>query len=248
MSDHDLYKSLQAEKIEESIEHLSRRISERFPLSSLSKVCVQLLDIAEHAKEKAAWVAEPIKSLRIATWALIITIVLGITLTMVYLPMPNKDLPIYEFIQILEAGINDIVLIGAAIFFLISLESRIKRKRALAAIHELRSIAHIIDMHQLTKDPQRLLKSSIMTLSSPTEELTAFELSRYLDYCSEMLALTGKIAALYVQKFDDATALAAVNEVESLTTGLSRKIWQKLIILNSIQHRELKDRTIDLRL
>ena len=31
--------------------------------------------------------------------------------------------------------------------------------------------------------------------------------------------------------FDDAVALAAVNEIENLTTGLSRKIWQKIMIL-----------------
>jgi hypothetical protein len=58
-------------------------------------------------------------------------------------------------------------------------------------------------------------------------------LGRYLDYCSEMLSLVGKLAALYVQKFDDPVALAAVNEVEDLTTGLSRKIWQKIMIINS---------------
>jgi hypothetical protein len=28
-------------------------------------------------------------------------------------------------------------------------------------------------------------------------------------------------------------ALAAVNEVEDLTTSLSRKIWQKIMIINS---------------
>jgi hypothetical protein len=61
--------------------------------------------------------------------------------------------------------------------------------------------------------------------------MTLFELSRYLDYCSEALSLTGKVAALYVQRFDDAVALDAVNEVEQLTTGLSRKIWQKLTVL-----------------
>jgi hypothetical protein len=48
-----------------------------------------------------------------------------------------------------------------------------------------------------------------------------------------MLSLIGKLAALYVQKFDDPVALAAVNEVEELTTGLSRKIWQKIMVLNS---------------
>ena len=62
--------------------------------------------------------------------------------------------------------------------------------------------------------------------------MTDFELSRYLNYCSEMLSLIGKVAALYVQRFDDPVALSAVNEMEDLTTGLSRKIWQKIMILN----------------
>ena len=46
--------------------------------------------------------------------------------------------------------------------------------------------------------------------------------------------MTGKVAALYVQRFDDAVALQAVNEIEELTTGLSRKIWQKLSVLYAI--------------
>ena len=71
------------------------------------------------------------------------------------------------------------------------------------------------------------------TPSSPKHNLGPAELGRYLDYCSEMLSLIGKLAALYVQKFDDPVALAAVNEVEDLTTGLSRKIWQKIMIINS---------------
>jgi hypothetical protein len=36
---------------------------------------------------------------------------------------------------------------------------------------------------------------------------------------------------LYIQDYDDSVALSSLNEVESLTTGLSRKIWQKPIIL-----------------
>ena len=62
--------------------------------------------------------------------------------------------------------------------------------------------------------------------------MTRFELRRYFDYCSEMLSLTGKIAAVYVQEFNDMVVLASVNEVETLCTGLSRKIWQKLSILH----------------
>jgi len=125
--------------------------------------------------------------------------------------------------------------LGAAIYFLFSLEKRIKRQRALAAIHELRSIAHIIDMHQLTKDPERMFRKWENTPTSPQIQMSPLQLNRYLDYCTEMLSLTGKIAALYVQRFDDATSLAAVSEIEELTTSLSRKIWQKIMILENRQ-------------
>ena len=46
-----------------------------------------------------------------------------------------------------------------------------------------------------------------------------------------MLSVTSKIAALFVERFDDPVTLAAVNEIESLTAGLSRKIWQKISML-----------------
>lgn len=49
-----------------------------------------------------------------------------------------------------------------------------------------------------------------------------------------MLSLIGKIAALYIQRFDDSIAVAAVSEIEQLTTGLSRKIWRKIILLSQI--------------
>ncbi len=148
---------------------------------------------------------------------------------------PNEDsrIGLTELVQVVEAGINDIVLIGAAIFFLMTVETRYKRGRALASIHELRSIAHIIDMHQLTKDPERITNKNYSTTeASPKSNMSKFELRRYFDYCSEMLSLTGKIAAVYVQEFNDSVALASVNEVETLCTGLSRKIWQKVSILN----------------
>jgi len=146
-----------------------------------------------------------------------------------------SDSRIVDLITLMEAGINDVVLIGAAIFFLLSFETRYKRQRALKAIHELRTIAHVIDMHQLTKDPHRIIKSAnyVHMGTSPKLKMTEFQLRRYLDYCSEMLSLVGKIAAVYVQEFDDGVAMASASELEALTTGLSGKIWQKIAILHS---------------
>ena len=66
---------------------------------------------------------------------------------------------------------------------------------------------------------------------SPVRRLTAFEMSRYLDYCTEMLSLIGKIAALYCEGFEDDQSLEAVTDLEQMTIGLQRKIWQKIAIL-----------------
>ncbi|MEK6222153.1 MAG: hypothetical protein N2D54_07880 [Chloroflexota bacterium] len=49
-----------------------------------------------------------------------------------------------------------------------------------------------------------------------------------------MLSLTGKVAALYAQFIDDPVVLDAVSRVELLTTAMSRKVWQKLMILHTL--------------
>jgi len=224
--------------IAETVERLRLRVNARFPDSGLAVVAAQLADVAARASATSDWIARPIIGLRILVYALIGLIVLGLGLTLWLLPVPQGGLELAEFIQVLESGINDVVLIVAAVFFLASLETRMKRNRALHSIHELRAIAHVIDMHQLTKDPEWVLARGAETGILPPRSMTPFQLSRYLDYCSEMLSITGKVAALYIQRFDDSVALQAVNEVESVTTGLSGKIWQKLMILYALHGLE----------
>jgi hypothetical protein len=92
----------------------------------------------------------------------------------------------------------------------------------------------VIDMHQLTKDPSQVIAGvGNRTRSSPKRTLTAYQLTRYLDYCTEMLSLVGKLAALYAQSNSDSVVLQSVNDIETLTNGISRKIWQKIMILDN---------------
>nr|ART35656.1 B445 [uncultured bacterium] len=228
-----MYRSLDSEKILATIETLSRRITERFPGSGLDRVCQELLTVAEESQKRSAWIAKPQRALRVITVVLVTIIIGGLFLVLANASWPRNGFDLVVLVQVSEAGLNVFLLLSAAILFLVTAETRIKRRRALKAIHELRALAHVIDMHQLTKDPERLLARMAKTPSSPKQNLSPAELGRYLDYCSEMLSLIGKLAALYVQKFDDPVALVAVNEVEDLTTGLSRKIWQKIMIINS---------------
>ena len=230
--------ALDVEAIARTVALLRRRIEERFPDSGLGRVCRELETITGQTRERAAWIATPILGLRAGVAALVAVIAAGLVGTVLSLHRPNQPMEVFQFVQLLESGINDVVLVGAGVFFLLTLETRIKRRRALTAIRELRAIAHIIDMHQLTKDPEWIMTPAEASTLLPERQMSRFELSRYLDYCSEMLSLVSKVAALYAQNIIDPVVLSAVDQIEDLTTRLSGKIWQKIMILEQMMGRE----------
>jgi hypothetical protein len=228
------YRSLDSRQILRTLERLTQRIDERFPGAGLAAVARELLAIGRFCAAEADTLGKPNWPVRGVTGLLILGV---IVLSVVLLARPWTDgTPLAfdnvgDYLQALEAAVNELVFLAIAIWFLGSIEGRLRRRRALAAIHQLRSIAHVVDMHQLTKDPDQLLSDQPSTASSPSRTMTPAMLGRYLDYCSEMLSLTSKIAALFVQEMDDPIVLAAVDEVSGLTNGLSQKVWQKLTIL-----------------
>ena len=229
---------LDPERIIATVDRLHRRIEERFSGSGLGRLAAHLEEVARVTAERTRWVGRPQLLLRV-----VVGLVIAVTLALLVALLANAPWTfatddIGELLQTVEAAINEVILIGAALFFLITVEGRIKRRRALRFLRELRAMAHLVDMHQLTKDPERASYGGARTASSPRHELTHFQLGRYLDYCSEMLSLISKLAALYAQTSDDTAVLAAVDEVETLTTGLSRKIWQKIMILDRIASTE----------
>ena len=229
-----MYRNLDAAKIVETCREVRDAIEQRFPGSGLSRVSGELLMVSEQAAAFTEWLAKPHLTLRVLAGVgifAVLTIVIG---TFASVRLQPTFTSIAEFLQGSEAAINEVVFLGIAIFFFLTLETRLKRRRALKALHVLRSIAHIVDMHQITKDPERNTITQAATGPEAQRALTPVQLTRYLDSCTDLLALTSKIAALYVQRFDDPVTLSAVNEVENLTNGLSRKIWQKIMILDRI--------------
>ena len=212
-----------------TITRLKVRIEERFPGSGLSTVCGELEEFAGDCVESIERISRPNYILRVSVGIFIVFAIVGAIFSVSLLDISFKSFGFAEFVALFESLVNDLVLVGAAIFFLFTIESRLKRRKALKYLNTLRAIAHVIDMHQLTKDPN--YDASVQTPSSPSRELSPYELSRYLSYCGEMLSLTGKVAALYAKGTDDGVVIETINEIEELTTGLSRKIWQKIMVL-----------------
>ena len=229
--------TLDAQQIVATSHRLRQRILERFPDAGLSRIADRLVDVGERSAGQAQALRQPNRLLRTATIALIVALPAMLILVSVKIGVTAQvsRMTLKSFVEFVQAGIESLIFIGAGIVFLMSLETRWKRGRALRAVRELRVLAHLVDMHQLDKDPVYLLDDKgATTASSPKRTMTAFELNRYFDYCCELLALTGKLAALYGQQLDDAVAVGAVDQVESLTTGLSRKIWQKTMLLERV--------------
>jgi hypothetical protein len=231
------YRQLDPQKIFQTVDLLHKRIEDRFPGSGLGKLVSEIVIVAREAMARVEWFRRPHLPLRIGITLLVTSI--GLLCLRIILDAEEFRVGDFSsFIQVLEAGISAIVFIGAAILFLVTCERRLKRVRGLRAVHELRALAHIIDMHQLTKDPERVVRPGGNTPASPKRVMTAFEMNRYFDYCSEALSLLSKIAALYVQGFEDEVVLEAVDDLEGLVSGLSQKIWQKITLLDLLQHSQ----------
>jgi hypothetical protein len=230
---------LEPEEVISTIRRLGQRIRERFPDAALNKTAERLLATAEASASQIARIMRPNYLLRALTAVLIAAIPVSLFFAARTLKLRIEPLDgVGDFVTFFQSAVESLVFLGAGILFLVTIETRIRRHRALTAIHELRVLAHLVDMHQLDKDPVYVLSGGPTTPSSPERTMTAFELNRYLDYCGELLSLIGKIGALYGKRLSDGVALAAIDNIEDLTTGLSRKIWQKEMLLDRAVARD----------
>jgi hypothetical protein len=228
--------------IVKTVERLRARISERFPESGLASVAADLTETARATAARVQSLSRPYLALRLLA---LLAVIAGIA-AQIYVArlidwadVLRRADPV-GITQGLDSIVNLLLLAFAAIWFVLTLEQRLKRRRVQRRLYELRSFAHVIDMHQLTKDPTAVLSGSAPTPSSPERRMSKFELSRYLDYCAEMLALIAKLAALYAGQTRDREVIAAVNEVEELTSNLGRKIWQKIMILSELDEKRAR--------
>jgi hypothetical protein len=226
--------TLDAQKVIDTIAKLQKRILERFPGAGLSAVCGDLLEVAQKSSARAERIARRHVLLRFGLLVLSVAGagLLAWVLSQIDLSHTGGE-SVFSVFQGIEALANLAVLTGGTLLFMITIEQRLKRRRALSALHELRAILHVIDMHQLTKDPTAAVTVGGKTPSSPKRTLMPYELSRYLDYCAEMMSLTSKVAVLFAQSLPDPVVTEAVSDIERIASGMGQKVWQKIMMLDA---------------
>lgn len=227
------YRTLDPKLIIETAERLESRIGERFPDAGLRNVARELVSLSRDLAEAARKLEAPIWWLRGAIAAAFAAGVLMFLFVGTILPLDRisgADDAV-QSVQGIEASLNTVILAVLGFLALIRTEERIKRKRVFRELHGLRSLIHVIDMHQLTKDPPAMSSDFPPTAQASSRLTDAADLARYLDYCSEMLSITGKVAALFAQSVNDDVVIDGVNDIENLSTNLARKIWQKITLI-----------------
>jgi hypothetical protein len=233
------YRRLDAAMVATTAVKLADRVAERFPASGLAGVADELARSARLAGKQAHALTRPYYGLR----ALLFLVVAGgigaqvWAARMVDWSVLLKANDPVALTPVIESAVNLLLLMAAGSWFLLTLEERLRRSRVQAWLHRLRAFAHVVDMHQLTKDPTVILSPGPRTPSSPDRSMTRFELARYLEYCAEMLALTGKLAAVMAGESSDHVIIAGASDVENLCTDLGRKVWQKIMILGELDER-----------
>jgi hypothetical protein len=225
---------LAADHVRVTVANLERRIDARFGERGLTKVARDLGHLVARVQSQADQSHDRLRRTTMIARAAGITIVAA---TLVALAFSLRSAVIdglthtADWVSLVESVINDLVFAAIAVVFLWAFPERLERRTLLRLLYRLRSLAHVIDMHQLSKDPEQLSPSYQPTAQSIVHGLDADQLYHYLSYCSEMLSLTAKTSALCGEHSTDGVVLETISYIETLTTELSNKIWQKISLL-----------------
>jgi hypothetical protein len=208
-------------RIIEAAENLARGVGERMPESSLAGLSVVLVRIARESDERARKARRPNYAIRLASLLAVGAGLLGLSFLMDHIHMRWKFGTITEVIQSTDAGFNLLILLAGALWFFVTLEARIKRRRALISINELREFAHVIDLTQLYYTPDLYRSDPAASRSSASLDYA------YLLFCTQMLAVISNLAPLYTRGAAGDSILRAVFEVEMLANAITAKLLSK---------------------
>jgi len=208
-------------KIIETADRLARRVSEKLPDSTLAGLAAELAQVARQTEERAREARQAILAIRIASILAVCGTLLGLWYLARHIHARWEFGTITEVFEATDAGFNLLVILAGALWSFLTLEARIKRRKALESIEELRDFIHVIDITQLYYTPE-------LYNPNPANSLTSLNIDyTYLLFCTEMLTLISNLAPLYTRGAAGDSILRAVSDVEMLANAISAKLLSK---------------------
>jgi hypothetical protein len=225
---------LDARYVEATVHRLEARIRARFPdrrLGNAARDLGTMVPAIHTGFDESKKRMRRVRNGSRAASAVIVILVLAALAFALHDAITTGTEHSFDWVPLVESLVNDLIFATIAVVFLWAFPERLERRSLLALLHRLRSQAHVVDMHQLDKDPEQARADYVPTSKSPTQRMNAEELHHYFDYCSELVSLIAKTAALCAERTSDAVVLHTVSEIETLAAQMSQKIWQKISLL-----------------
>ena len=140
------------DKLLETAERLQKRIAKLFPDSGLTQIAGEIVQITREAMARAEKIRRPDLLLRGGLALLALLAVAGVVKH--FYSYNDSQTALRDLMQFMDTTKGAAAYMAGAAIFLVTLEVRLKRRRALKAIHE-RRYGYIIDSTSLP-DPDRL--------------------------------------------------------------------------------------------
>ncbi len=208
-------------KIVETAKNLARSVGERLPGSTLAGLAGELAAIAHATDERARQARRPIYAVRLGSLIAIGAGVVGLWYLAKHIQTRWEFGTITDVFEAADAGFNLVVLLAGALWFCITIEARIKRRKALDFLGELREFIHVIDVTQLYYTPDLYGTDPASGHSSLNLDYT------YLLFCTQMLAVISNLAPLYTRGAAGDSILRTVSEIEVLADSITAKLHSK---------------------
>ena len=212
---------LDPSRIIKTAENLAQRIGQALPGSNLHELAEELVRIARDTDRRVQQASQPIVAIRFASVSAIGASLLGLWYLVNRIDVPWEFKNITDLFEAADAGFNLLVVVAGALWFFITLESRLKRKKALEFIQELREFIHVIDTTQLYYTPELYNHEHANPSYAQRFDHT------YLLLCSQMIALITNLAALYTRGAAGDSIMRAASEVEMFGAALTDKLYSK---------------------
>ena len=247
------------ETLREALAALRNRIVAREQQTPEHREFEPLIGLADECKLLAAGAGGvEIGAKRPVTWlrafALVATLVAGaagvalaviVVVFSIHIFSSSGDQAATEKLPALQAAVGLIIVLMGAVVSLWAFERRTQRKGLLGTLHDIRALAHRIDLLQLSKPTEHYVVQGPSTDASPSQVMSDFEFSRFLIYCRALLSWLGKIAALHARRIEDPVVLSAVDDVDALTARLQQNIGQRLLLLRAMLGARDTDPEVD---
>ena len=213
-------------KIILTAENLTHRVSSRFPDSTLAGLADDLAEIARETDERSRLAQKPNRLIRGAGWLAGILGILGIWYFIDRIQTHLIDAKmefgtVTDLFESADAGFNILVALAGALWFLVTIEARFKRKQILEHIGELLEFIQLIDATQLYCTPE-LYKSNL----PPNGKQSRFD-HTYLLLCNEMLGVISNLAPLYTRGNMDDSVWRAASNVVKLVNAIEGRLFAK---------------------